>query len=177
MSNKFPKGDTMKPSYQSVEFYEGRKWICRIKSGEDVYKAIQQFAKDQGIHYARVHCAIMGGFEPAKFEVWVPDIHNPENWHAESDMVVHNLSMILSMSGIIHVRKGEDGQLEPFPAIHLVLGGGWNVQTAGGHLLPGTIAKGNLEFFITELIGIEAVIPPEEMDSVAPESWYVEVKT
>ena len=40
------------------------------------------------------------------------------------------------MSGVIHPRimKGKE---EPFPAIHFVAGGAWDVPTIGGHLEEG----------------------------------------
>jgi hypothetical protein len=57
-------------------------------------------------------------------------------------------------------------------AKNFVIGGGWNVPTVGGHIKPGTTVKGNCEFFITEILGIEVLIPEDELDHAAPENWY-----
>ncbi len=165
-----------KPKYKLVEWKRGREWIFRVPTGEDAYLAIQQFAKDYDIKFAIIHSAFMGGFEPAKFMVWAPDSRDASNWHYEALATVHNQSMLLSMSGIIHLRRAADGGYEPFPAIHFVIGGGWDVPTVGGHLKEGTIVKGNMTFCVTEVLGIDAVIPPEWEKSAAPESWYREVK-
>lgn len=162
--------------YKVVECTRGREWICRISTNEDVYYGIQQFAKDYNIRFAKIHAAFMGGFEPAKFMIWTPDARDPSNWHYETEMAVQNQSMLLSMNGFIHLRKAKDGGYEPFPAIHYVIGAAWNVPTVGGHLVPGTIAKGNLEFFITEILGIDVLIPESELNSRAPESWYISTK-
>jgi predicted DNA-binding protein with PD1-like motif len=121
----------------------------------------------------------MGGLQPARFLMWAPDTRDPENWHNESEAVVQNLSMVLSMSGIIHPRPAQDGGEEPFPAIHFVTGGAWDVPTTGGHLLPGSIVKGVVECFITEIVGIDVLYPEGEMpDPHAeefPENWYKEI--
>jgi predicted DNA-binding protein with PD1-like motif len=93
----------------------------------------------------------------------------------ERTVQVDNLSMLLSMSGMIHTRL-ENGKPTPFPAIHCVIGGGWNVPTVGGHLVEGSIVKGVVEVFITEIVGIEAILPADydpETDG-APEEWYKE---
>ena len=162
--------------YRVVECKRGREWIFRVETGDDLYYALENFAKDYNIQFAKIHAAFMGGFEPANFMVWSPDPKDPENWHNETEYELQNLSMLLSMSGIIHLRVGKDGKHEPFPAVHFVIGGGWNVPTVGGHIRPGTIAKGNCEFFITEILGIEVLIPEDERDHEAPENWYEEIK-
>lgn len=159
--------------YKAVECNRGREWILRITTGLDVYDGIQQFAKDNNIRFARIHTAFMGGFEPARMMVWTPDSKDPDNWHHETAMDIQNLSMLLSMSGFIHLRKTEDGGEEPFPAIHYVVGAAWNTPTAGGHLIPGTIAKGNLEVFVTEILGIESK-HEDNINVGAPENWYIE---
>ncbi len=119
----------------------------------------------------------MGGLQPARFLMWSPDTSDPSNWHNESKATISNQSMILSMSGVIHPRimRGEE---EPFPAIHFVTGGAWDVPTIGGHLEEGTIVKGVCEVFITEILGIDVLLPSDydpESD-VAPESWYKETE-
>ena len=107
--------------------------------------------------------------------VWTPDSNNPEYWQREDVYELKNLSMLLSMSGIIHLRVGKDGKHEPFPAVHFVVGGGWNVPTVGGHIKPGTIVKGNCEFFITEILGLDILIVEDQRGSEAPENWYKEI--
>ena len=169
--------DASKPTdYHVVEARRGREFILRLTTGADVYLAIQQFAVDHGIRFAKIHAAFMGGLQPARFLMWAPDTGDPDNWHNEAVATIQNQSMILSMSGVIHPRimKGEE---EPFPAIHFVTGGAWDVPTIGGHLEEGTIVKGVLEIFITEILGIDVLLPSDydpESD-VAPESWYKKV--
>ncbi|MGD2201553.1 MAG: DNA-binding protein [Candidatus Bathyarchaeota archaeon] len=163
--------------YHAVEARRGREFILRLTTGADVYKAIQRFAMDHGIRFAKIHAAFMGGLKPAKFYMWAPDTSDPDNWHNESVATVQNQSMILSMSGVIHPRI-VGGEEEPFPAIHFVAGGAWDVPTIGGHLEEGTVVKGVLEIFITEILGIDVLLPSDydpESDS-APESWYREVE-
>ena len=64
----------------------------------------------------------------------------------------------------------------PFPAMHYVIGGGWDVPTGGGHLVEGTMVKGVLAVFITEITGIEVILPSHDRDKEAPESWYKEIE-
>ena len=78
----------------------------RVETGDDLYYALQQFAKDNNIQFAKIHAAFMGGFEPAVFAVWTPDSRDPDNWHSEHNYELQNLTMLLSMSGIIHLRHG-----------------------------------------------------------------------
>lgn len=104
-------------------------------------------------------------------------MQNPHNWHNEEPRTVHNLTMVLSMSGMIHPRPLADGGDEPFPGIHFVTGGAWDPPTTGGHLLEGSIVKGVLEVFITEIVGLEVVHPEEVPGPHAeefPENWYGE---
>ncbi len=86
--------------------------------------------------------------------------------------------MVLSMSGIIHPRPVKGGGDEPVPAIHFVVGGAWDAPTVGGHLVEGSIVKGVLEIFITEITGVEVIHPQEKgIDPHAeqfPENWYEE---
>ena len=170
--------DASHPSeYHSVECQRGREFIIRLTTGADVYQAIQQFAKDKKIKFGKIHAAFMGGFSPAKMFMWTPDPRDSKNWHNEAAASIENLSMLVSMSGMIHTRLVK-GKPEPFPAIHYVIGGAWDVPTIGGHLAEGTIVKGCVEVFITEILGIEELLPSSydpEKDS-APEEWYKEVK-
>jgi predicted DNA-binding protein with PD1-like motif len=170
------KDATHPAEYHYVECQRGREFIIRLTTGADVYKAIQQFAKDKGIKFGKIHAAFMGGFSPARMYVWVPDTENPENWHMEKPAQYDNLSMLISMSGMIHTRI-KDGKYEPFPAIHYVIGGAWDVPTVGGHLTEGSIVKGVVEVFITEILGIEELLPSDydPASDGAPEEWYKEV--
>ena len=118
----------------------------------------------------------MGGFEPARFMIWAPDARDPKNWGYEDVCEIQNLTMILSMSGFIHLRIGENGEYEPFPAIHYIVGAAWNAPISGGHLAKGTIVKGNFEVFITEILGIDVMISENMKNSGSPESWYFEKK-
>ena len=162
--------------YHVVEAQRGREFIIRMTTGADVFLALQKFAQEHNIRFAKIHTAFMGGLQPARFLVWTPDTKNPDNWHNESPMTVQNLSMVLSMSGIIHPRPVKGGGEEPFPAIHFVTGGAWDVPTIGGHLLDGSIVKGVIEFFITEILGINVLYPEGEMlaphAKEFPENWY-----
>ncbi|MCR4433843.1 MAG: DNA-binding protein [Caldiserica bacterium] len=173
--------DAQRPDdYHAVECKRGREFILRLTTGADVFLAIQKFARDHNIMYAKIHAAFMGGLQPARFLVWTPDSQNPENWHHETPAVVQNLSMILAIGGMIHPRPGKDGNPEPFPAIHFVAGGAWDCPTFGGHLEQGSIVKGVLECFITEIEGIEVLYPTSwlkgERTDEYPENWYREVK-
>jgi len=178
MPHKWEMDASHPAEYHAVEVGRGREFIIRMTTGADVFHAIQQFAKDHDIRFAKIHAAFMGGLQPARFLVWAPDTKNRDNWHNEEPVTIQNLSMILSMSGIIHSRPVKGGGEEPFPAIHFVTGGAWNVPTIGGHLLDGSIVKGVVEVFITEILGIEVLYPEGTMiDSHAeefPENWYKE---
>jgi len=164
--------------YHAVECQRGREFILRLTTGADVFLAIQKFAIDQKIQFAKIHAAFMGGLQPAKYLVWVPDTQKPQNWHKEACAITANLSMVLALGGIIHPRPGKDGKPEPFPAIHFVAGGAWDCPTFGGHLEQGTIVKGVLECFITEIKGIETLAPVARVyeDDEYPENWYKPVK-
>lgn len=162
--------------YHAVACQRGREFILRLNTGADVCLAIQKFAKDHDIRFAKIHAAVMGGLQPVRYSMWVPDVRNPENWFCESIATVHNLSMILALSGIIHPRVGKDGKEESFPAIHFVTGGGWDVPTCGGHMNEGTLVKGNLEVFITEITGIDVLYPEDADEQEAPMNWYEELE-
>jgi predicted DNA-binding protein with PD1-like motif len=175
--------DASSPSaYFQVEAKRGREFIIRLTTGADVFLALQQFAKDNNIRFAKIHAAFMGGLQPTKFLVWTPDTRDPDNWHNETEMTIDNLSMLLSMGGQISPRpvKGGTGEEEPFAAIHFVTGGSWNCPTIGGHMNEGTIVKGVLECYITEILGLEVLYPsnwrPVGFADEYPENWYQEVK-
>jgi predicted DNA-binding protein with PD1-like motif len=172
--------DAATPSdYHSVEARRGREFVLRMTTGADVWLATQRFAVDNGIRFAKLHAVFMGGFQPARFLVWSPDTRDPTNWHSESEAVVQNLSMVLALGGIIHPRL-RHGKHEPFPAIHFVIGGAWDVPTVGGHLVEGTIVKGVCQFFVTELLDLDVLYPHGEVPSPHatefPENWYRPVK-
>ena len=59
--------------YHCVEAQRGREFIVRMTTGTDVFKALQQFAKDKKIKFGKIHAAFMGGFSPAKMFMWTPD--------------------------------------------------------------------------------------------------------
>jgi predicted DNA-binding protein with PD1-like motif len=164
--------------YHFVEAKRGREFIIRMTTGADVFLGIQKFAIDNDIKFAKIHACFMGGLQPAKYLMWTPDYQQPDYWHREGCATVENLSMICAMGGIIHPRPGKDGKEEPFPAIHFVAGGGWDCPTFGGHLEQGSIVKGVLECFITEILGIENIPPVERVweDDEYPENWYRSVK-
>jgi predicted DNA-binding protein with PD1-like motif len=161
--------------YHCVETRRGREFVLRMTTGADVWLATQQFARDNGIRFAKLHAAFMGGFQPARFLVWSPDTRDPANWHHESEAVVQNLSMVLALGGVIHPRP-RNGVDEPFPAIHFVIGGAWDVPTIGGHLVEGTIVKGVCQFFVTELLDLDVLHPggiaPDPHAEQFPENWY-----
>ena len=166
--------------YHVVEVRRGREFILRCTTGADVCLAIQKFAQDYNIRFGKIHAAFMGGLQPAKFLMWAPDTRDPQNWHNESPATVQNLSMILSMSGIIHPRPTKGGGEEPVAAIHFMIGGAWDVPAIGGHLLEGSIVKGVCEVFIAEILGIDVLHPqgklPDPHAEEFPESWYKEVR-
>jgi predicted DNA-binding protein with PD1-like motif len=163
--------------YHFVVAKRGREFILRLTTGADVFLAIQKFAKDQNIRFAKIHAAFMGGLQPARILMWIPDKRDPSNWHWEAPADFDNLSMICAMGGVIHPRPDKEGKEEPFPAIHIVTGGAWNVPTVGGHLERGSIVKGVLECFITEIEGIEVLYPSaDNRADEYPENWYEETR-
>ena len=160
--------------YHAVSVQPKRSFILRMTTGADLWMALQRFAIDRRIRFAKIHAAFMGGLQPARFLVWVPDTTDRQNWHHEEPMKVDNLSMILAMGGMIHPRQ-IDGNEQPFPAIHFVAGGAWNVPTVGGHLLEGSIVKGAFEVFVTEIGGIDVIYGPPDPNNF-PENWYREIE-
>lgn len=162
--------------YNSVEAKRGREFILRLTTGADVVLAIQQFAKDHNIRFAKIHGMFMGGIQPCKLLMWTPDTSDPTNWHNETETTIHNLSMLLSMSGQVSVRPKGNSE-EPFAAIHFVTGGAWDVPSMGGHLLEGSLVKGVCEFYITEILGIDVLWPSDHDPHASeyPENWYQKV--
>jgi len=59
-----------------------------------------------------------------------------------------------------------------------VAGGAWDCPPFGGHLEQGSIVKGVLECFITEIKGIETLAPVERVyvEDEYPENWYKAIK-
>ena len=48
--------DASRPvEYHSVEAQRGREFIIRMTTGADVFLALQQFAKDHNIRFAKIH--------------------------------------------------------------------------------------------------------------------------
>lgn len=177
MKQKWELDAETSEDYNVVEARRGREFVLRLTTGADVVLAINKFARDYNIRYAKINCCFMGGLQPAKFYVWAPDSRDPDNWHHEEEATVHNLSMLLSMSGQISIRPRGDKE-EPFAAIHFVTGGAWDVPTVGGHLCEGSIVKGVCAVYVTEILGIE-VLWPSDIDPRTdefPENWYKEVK-
>jgi predicted DNA-binding protein with PD1-like motif len=162
----------------SVEATRGREFILRIPHEADPIKAIENFARTKGIRFGKVHAAYMGAFKPARFLVWTPDTANPANWHHEEPMEVQNLNMLLSCAGQIGIKKNFEGEEQSFVALHFVTGGGWNVPTIGGHLVEGTKVAGVMAFYVTEILGIDVILPsPDESVKHGdfPENWYEEI--
>jgi hypothetical protein len=90
-------------------------------------------------------------------------------------MTIQNLSMLLAISGIITPKPLASGGVEPIPLIHFVAGGAWDVPTMGGHLLEGSLVKGAIEFFVTEIVGID-VLKQEGAGTNWTLNWYTEVR-
>lgn len=161
--------------YHKVEVREGRKFIIRLNTGADVNLALAKFAEDHDIMYARIHCSFQAGYQPARVMFWTPNTVNPEKWDGETTATFNQLSMGMQMSGVIRPRIYK-GKAKPSAAIHFTIGGGWDMPTVGGHLADGTIVKGVVSVFITELLGIKERIPacydPESEDR--PPVWFIE---
>lgn len=180
MKEKWEMDAVHPDDYNIVEATRGREFVIRLTNGADVFLALQKFAVDHKIRFAKIHAAFMGAFQPCRFLVWTPNTAEPGNWHNESEMVIDNLSMVLALGGVLHPRPLPDGSEEIFPAIHFATGGAWNVPTIGGHLVEGTIVKGVLECFITEILDIDVMYPQDWLDGTRPdpfpESWYKSTK-
>lgn len=162
--------------FHCCEMRRGREFLIRLMTGADPTLAIINFAKENNIRYGKVHATFMGGFQPCKYYVWIPDYKDPENWHREGVAVNTNLTMLASIGGMIGQRPKRDGSgEEPFVAMHFVAGGGWDAPTICGHLVEGTFVKGCMQVFITELLDVEALAPIDLVHDEGygyPENFY-----
>ena len=167
--------DAVNPDqYHCCEARRGREFIVRMMTGADPVLAIERFAREQGIRFGKVHATFMGGFQPCRYYVWIPDPQNPENWHLEGEAENKNLTMLCSIGGMIGQRPNEKGGEDTFVAMHFVAGGAWDTATLAGHLLEGTRVKGCMQVFVTELLDID-VLPPVDVFGEAythPENFY-----
>lgn len=164
--------------FYSVEARRGREFVLRLPHESDPVVAIGNFAKEKNIRFGKVHAAYMGAFRPAKFLVWTPDTTNPDNWHHEQVMEIQNLNMLLACAGQIGIKKNYEGREESFVALHFVTGGAWDVPTIGGHLVEGTKVAGVMAFYVTEILGIDVLLPSSgevAKQGDFPENWYKEI--
>ena len=162
--------------YHFCEMRRGREFLIRIMTGADPCLAIEKFAQEHGIRFGKVHATFMGAFQPCKYLVWIPDYADAENWHREGTAVCENLTMLASIGGMIGERPTLDGGEESFVAMHFVAGGAWDAGTIAGHLEKGTIVKGCMQCFITELLDIDVLVPPDWDPSYGyPENFYYNV--
>lgn len=166
--------------YHICEMRRGREFMIRLMTGADPTLAIERFAKEHGIRFGKVHATFMGGFQPCKYYVWIPDYADPDNWHREGVAVNTNLTMLTSIGGMIGERPKHDGsgENEPFVAMHFVAGGGWDAPTITGHLVEGTLVKGCMQCFITELLDIDVLAPIDlvhDPEYGYPENFYYNV--
>jgi len=170
---------TTPDEYHCCEMRRGREFLVRMMTGADPSLAIARFAKENNIRFGKVHATFMGGFQPCKYFVWIPDYKNPDNWHREGVAVNTNLTMLTSIGGMIGQRpiRGSD-ETEPFVAMHFVAGGGWDAPTITGHLVEGTLVKGCMQVFITELLDVEALAPVDVFHEAYsyPENFYYNTK-
>ena len=167
--------DAKKPNeYHCCEMRRGREFLVRMMTGADPTIAIQNFAKENNIRFGKIHATFMGGFQPCKYYVWIPDYKDPTNWHMEGIAVNTNLTMLTAIGGMISQRPTEGGSEEPFVAMHFVAGGGWDALTITGHLVEGTLVKGCMQVFITELLDIEVLAPIDIFNEAYtyPENFY-----
>ena len=72
---------TTPDEYHCCEMRRGREFLVRMMTGADPSLAIARFAKENNIRFGKVHATFMGGFQPCKYFVWIPDYKNPDNWH------------------------------------------------------------------------------------------------
>ncbi len=170
--------------YHFCEMRRGREFLIRLMTGADPSLAIARFAKEHNIRFGKVHATFMGGFQPCKYYVWIPDYKDPENWHLEGTAVNTNLTMLTAIGGMISQRPikneaGEEtGETEPYVAMHFVAGGGWDAPTITGHMVEGTKVKGCMQCFITELLDVEALAPVDVWNEAYtyPENFYRNTK-
>jgi predicted DNA-binding protein with PD1-like motif len=166
MSKEWWQEEKPADGYLSVEAQRGREYILRIVTDQDLVKTIKTFAKNNKIKIAKVHAAFMGGLKPARYMIWAPDTRDKDNWAHEEGANLDNLSMLLSMSGIIQRSSLDD---EPVVKMHFVTGGGWDCPTVGGHMMEGSIVKGICCVYITEMLGLEL------LERAGVEDWFKEV--
>ncbi len=164
--------------YHLCEMTRGREFLIRMMTGADPVLAIEKFAKDNNIRFGKVHATFMGAFKPTKYMVWAPDARDLNNWHHEAVATNDNLSMLLSVSGMIGERPAKDGGAEPFVAMHFVAGGAWDTVAFGGHMVEGTKIVGCMQVFITELVDIDVLSPVDEYGEAYtfPENFYKSTK-
>jgi predicted DNA-binding protein with PD1-like motif len=170
--------DAKEPNeYHFCETTRGREFILRLTTGADPLLAIRQFAIDNDVRFGKVHAAFMGAFQPAVYDKWVPNVHDPHDWNQEVSATCSNLSMLLAAGGMISQRKKEDGEEETFVAMHFASGGAWDIGTFGGHLEEGTRVKGVMCVFVTELLDIEVQYQANLRHGYRyPENFYVSTK-
>ena len=89
--------------------------------------------------------------------------------------------MLTAIGGMIGQRpvRGTDGEEETFVAMHFVAGAGWDAPTITGHLVEGTIVKGCMQVFVTELLDVEALAPIDlvhDPEYGYPENFYYNTK-
>ena len=173
------KPATSTKDYHMVEATRGREFIVRMMSGADPLEALAEFAKENNVRFGKVHACFMGGFQPCKYFVWIPDYADPDNWHREGVAVNTNLTMLTAIGGMIGQRpvRGSDAT-EPFVAMHFVAGAGWDAPTITGHLVEGTLVKGCMQVFVTELLDVEALAPVDIFHEAYsyPENFYINTK-
>lgn len=159
--------------YHTCEMRRGREFIVRMMSGADPLLALAQFARENNVRFGKVHAAFMGGLQPCKYDKWTIDTVNPENWYCEREAVCENLTMLSAVGGMIGIRSDGKGNEESFVAMHFVAGGAWDAPTICGHMNPGTIVKGAMQVFVTELLDIDVQYPANMKEGDPyPENFY-----
>ncbi len=163
--------------FHCCEARRGREFIVRMMTGADPVKAITEFAKKNNIRFGKVHATFMGGFQPCRYYVWIPDHTDPTNWHLEGEAQCDNLTMLAAIGGMIGQRTNKDGEEETFVAMHFVAGGAWDTGTISGHLIEGTKVKGCMQVFVTEMLDIEVLKPVDVFgeEYTLPENFYQNV--
>ena len=172
--HEWQKPATSPKSYHMVEATRGREFIVRMMTGADPLLALAEFAKENHVRFGKVHACFMGGFQPCKYDKWTIDTVNPENWYCEREAVCANLTMVSAVGGMIGVRPDGKGGEESFVAMHFVAGGAWDAPTIAGHLNPGTLVKGSLQVYVTEILDIDVQYPADMKEGDPyPENFYV----
>ena len=57
--------------YHIVECQRGREFILRLTTGADVFSAIQKFAIDHDIQFAKIHTRYFAGCSPPIKAAWI----------------------------------------------------------------------------------------------------------